>query len=301
MAKRYDILDEMRGRIAVAALAATVLGALAACGSSGTDPGTDGGTPGEDSGPSETGPEEETSTGDAGPDATGDVKPDTRIDAGPGYCSGLSPRPKFCDDFDDGNLANGWSVQNVAGGAVMDLDISGFTSAPYAMAIVTPAMNAGQFAPAALRAERIAPARHVTYSFSAYFVTDPAVTKGALAIAGLDVRSAGPGHYFTLYLRDDPQDGISTPAAVFEEIEGATTTRFPLAALPPMGAWTRIVIDIDLDAAKANVTFGAVKVVDNVTIGTTGGAEATFRLGAVYNYGPADMVEARFDDVVVDF
>jgi hypothetical protein len=300
MAKRYDILDWMRGRIAVAALAAAIVGVLGACGSNGTDPGMDAGPPADDGG-IESATDEDTSVADAGTDAPADTKPDTQRDASTGYCATLSPAPKFCDDFDDGNLTDGWSVQNVAGGAVMDLDISSFTSAPYAMAIVTPAINAGQFAPAALRAERIAPARHVTYSFSAYFVTDPAITKGALAIAGLDVRSAGPGHYFTLYLRDDPQDGVSTPAAVFEEIEGATTTRFPLAALPPMGAWTRIVIDVDLDAAKANVTFGGVKVVDDVTIGTSGGAEATFRLGAVYNYGPADMIEARFDDVVVDF
>lgn len=300
MSERYDILEEMRGRIAVAALAASVLGVMAACGSTaGTDPTTDGGTPGEDSGPAEAAPQEDSAATDAGVDVVADAKPDVKLEAGgPSFCAGLSKKPKFCDDFDDGDLSNDWAFTNVLGGSAAGIDVSSFASAPYSMGVVTPALANMQSGPAHVRQTLLATAKHPSLSFSAYFVSDPAVTKGALAIAALDVSL---DHFFTLYLRDSPQDGVSTPAAVLEEIEGGTITRYPLAALPPMGAWTRIVIDVDLDAAKLNVTFGAVKVIDDQTIGTSGGTEATFRIGAVYLFGPSDKFEARFDDVVVDF
>jgi len=300
MPGRYDILEQMRGRIAVAALAAAMAGALGACGSDGgVDPGSDSGVPGDDAGPDTTTSDADLpDSADANVDAPTDAKTDAKIDAGPSFCSTLSPAPKFCDDFDDGDAANAWNTQTVLGGSVLDVDNVTYASAPYSLGIATPPLLNMQSAAALLRKTLFGTAKHSTLSFSTYFMTSPVVTKGSLAIATLDVSL---DHFFTLHLRDSPQDGVSLPAAVLEEIEGSTITRFPLSSVPPMSAWTRVVIDIDLNAAKANVTIGGTKVVDNVTIGTTGGTEATVRLGAIYLFGPADPVEARFDDVVIDF
>ena len=299
MPRRYDILEAMRGRIAVAALATALMGALAACGSEGgVDPSADAGPPGDDAGPDTTTSDADVPDADAGADAPVDAKPDTKIDAGPSFCSALSPKPKFCDDFDDGDAADAWDSQAVVGGSALDIDVSSYTSAPYSLGVFTPALANMQAASAALRKTLFGTAKHSTLSFSTFLVSNPVVTKGSLAIATLDVSL---DHFFALHLRDSPQDGVSLPAAVLEEIEGSTITRYPLSSLPPMGAWTRVVIDIDLNTAKANVTIGGTKVVDDVTIGTSGGTEATVRLGAFYHFGPADPVEARFDDVVIDF
>ncbi|MBS2013883.1 MAG: hypothetical protein JST00_13420 [Deltaproteobacteria bacterium] len=287
----------MRGRIAAVSIAAATMGWLVACGgTSETDPSPDAGLPGEEAGTEDSGPDVVDT--DAGTDGASDAKPDRANDASAGYCATLSPKPKFCDDFDDGDVANDWLFKNVLGGSVLDLDVSSATSAPYSMGIVTPPLTNMQQGPAHLRQTLFGNAKHQKLSFSTYFVTSPTITKGTLAIATLDVST---DHFFTLYLRDSPTDGVSTPAAVLEEIQGATTNRFPLASLPPMGAWARITLDVDLVAGKASVLIGSTKAVDDVTIGTTGGTEATFRLGAVYLFGPADPVEARFDDVVVDY
>lgn len=289
----------MRGRIAVAALATALVCAMAACGSEGgVDPGADSGPPGDDAGPDGTTSDADVPDSDASVDAPVDAKPDTRIDAGPSFCSSLSPKPKFCDDFDDGDAANAWDALTSVGGTLLDIDVTSYRSAPYSLGVATPPLLNMQAATANLRKTLFGSAKHSKLAFSTFFVTDPVVTKGALAIATLDVSL---DHFFTLHLRDSPQDGVSVPAAVLEEIEGSTITRFPLSALPPKGAWARIEIDLDLNAAKANVTIDGAKVVDNVTIGTTGGTEATVRLGAFYLFGPADPVEAAFDDVVIDF
>lgn len=295
----------MRAWIAAAALTLaasvgvmTLAAPIAGCGSTApVDAGDGDGGPG-DGGFVESGLGDDAAQDGGGTDGGADAKADAKIDAGPGFCVSLSPAPKFCDDFDDGDLEDDWAFKNVVGTSTIALDDTGPKSPPFAAAVVTKALTVGQSGPAHLRQTLIAAARHPSLSFSAYFTTSTTLTKGALAIATLDVSL---NHFFTLYLRDDPQDGISTPTANLEEIDGATTTRHVLASPPPTGVWTRIVIDLDLDAGKANVSFDGVKALANEPISGSGGTEATFRVGAVYLFGPADPFQARFDDVVVDF
>jgi len=276
---------------------AATAGAAACGGSSGDtpDPGADAAPeassiPGSDGGPTDP---------DAAPasDAGADSGPPVRADAGPG-CAALSPPARFCDDFDDGDVADDWTIANVLNGSALDLDTAGgAVSAPASMRVTTKAVAAMSTAPAHLRHTVFGAVNHATLSFWALFTTSPAITKGAVAIATLDVTTS---HFFTLWLRDAPQDG-SDPAAVLEEINGATITRTPLTKLPPMGAWTRVVIDLDLVAGKASVSFDADRAVDAAPIAAVPGTEATFRVGAVYVFGPADPLQASFDDVIVDF
>jgi hypothetical protein len=135
---------------------------------------------------------------------------------------------------------------------------------------------------------------HAKLSFSAFFPT-VTLTQGAIAIATLDVSL---NHFFTLNLRDqDP----TAPAASLEEYANGTLTRHVLTRLPPAGVWTRVVIDLDFGAGKANVSFDAQKALDGEPITALAGTEGTIRVGGVYVEGPADVFEARFDDVVLDF
>lgn len=229
---------------------------------------------------------------DAGDAADVDAaKPDA--DAGAKYCLSLVPTPRFCDDFDDGDLTNDWTTSAFVPGAVAALDPTSFTSGPASFHVLTPATNATASNNALVRLTMFAAVSHPKLSFSAFL---PAVTftKGAIAIARLDVAL---NHLFTLYLRD--RDPVA-PTAILEEYVGGTTTRHLLTTLPPINAWTRIALDLDLANGQANVSFDAQKALDAEPIAALAGSEATVRLGAIID-GPADAFDARFDDVVVDY
>jgi len=134
---------------------------------------------------------------------------------------------------------------------------------------------------------------HAKLSFSMRLETTT-FTKGAVAIATLDV---GVAHAFQLWLRhEDP----GAPAATLYELAPGGEQRHDLTALPPAQTWTRVGIDIDLVAGKATVTFDATKVVD-ATIEKTAADKTTYRVGVVYIYGPADPLDANFDDVVLEY
>jgi hypothetical protein len=210
-----------------------------------------------------------------------------------GYCAGLTPKPKFCDDFDDLDLENDWDQATIIPPSIMDLDDSTFTSAPVSYVVATKLVAAGSSGNISLRKTVLGNVSHVQLAFSALFASTT-LTRGLVAIATLDVST---NHFFTLYLRDGELDGFGA----LEEQASGTKTRHVLLALPPAGAWTRIVLDLDLVTGKANVSFGAQKALDGEPITPLVGTEATVRLGAVFVYGPTDPFQAAFDDVVVDF
>jgi len=276
------------------ALAAAAV-ATVACGSDpggeGTDPPlieADGGDGGSPPAPGE----------DSGADAPAlDAGPDVKVDAGPPFCSALSPAPKFCDDFDDGDLSDDWDFTNVILPSTLVLDTATFASAPASMHVQTKTLAAMQNGPAHLRRTIFATAVHPRLSFSAFYAST-SITSGAVAIASLDVSLS---HFFTLYLRDAPGDGTSDPAVVLEEIDGSATIRHVLPKAPPAGVWTRIGIDVDLVRGRATVSYGGEKVLDDEVVSMNGGEEVTVRVGAVYVFGPAAPFEAVIDDVVVDY
>jgi hypothetical protein len=211
-----------------------------------------------------------------------------------GYCAGLVPKPKFCDDFDDLDLTNDWDQPTVLAPSVMDLDDSTYTSAPVSYIVTTKALLQGSAGNVHLRKTVLGAVSHVQLAFSAFFATTT-LTQGLVAIATLDVSS---NHLFTLYLRDDDP---GAPAAVLEEQVNGTVVRHVLAKLPVAKAWTRIILDLDFVAGKANLSFGAQKALDDEPITALVGTEATIRLGAVYVYGKADPFQAGYDDVFLDF
>ena len=231
---------------------------------------------------------------DAGSDAARDAKKDVLLPP-TGYCAALSPQPRFCDDFDDLDLTNDWDKPPTqVPPSVMGLDDSAFTSAPASFIAATSAVAKDAIGNVSLRKTVLGNVTHAKLSFSARF-SNTNLTKGLVGIATLDVSTS---HLFTLYLRDGD---LNAPAAVLEEQANGVTTRHLLSALPPAGAWTRIVLDLDFVSGKANLSYDAVKGLDNVSITALAGTEATIRLGAVYVYGPTDPFQANFDDVVLDF
>ena len=260
-----------------------------ACGDETTEPAvTDAGV--------DAGPETGSEVPDAAPpkeaDAGADAAPDAPVTKG--FCASLAAKPRFCDDFDDADLKNNWDVATIVNGDG-DLDPTDATSPPASFAVETAPLGNGQAANVHLRATATgAPTGHVKLTFSVRLATTT-FTQGVVAIATLDVSQT---HFFTLYLRDgDP----TAPAATLEETTASGTTRHLLTKVPPANTWTRATIDLDLGASKASVFWGADEALDAVAITPGPALDPTIRIGAVYVFGPADAVSARFDDVVLDF
>jgi hypothetical protein len=209
-------------------------------------------------------------------------------------CKSRVPAPKFCDDFDDGDLEDDWTSSAFTPGSVAELEGTTFTSAPASFHVVTtPIAAVGAGGNVLLRSTSIAPVSHAKVSFSV-LLAKVTFTKGTIAIASVDVSQ---NHFFTLYLRDPD---LSAPTAILDEYVAGIVTRHPLAKLPPVAVWTRVAIDLDLTNGKASVTFGAEKALDAEPITKLAGSEATVRIGAIID-GPADAFEASFDDVVIDY
>lgn len=275
---------------------AAVLGA-AACGGTDDDAGPTGdAAPAEASADDDGGPAIDAAAPDAPAEAAADatvVPP--KPDGGSPPCASIVPKPVFCDDFDDGDLKDDWEVLNVSAGSSATLDTTGYASPPASFAAQTKAVVAQDAAFAHVRTTVTGTPSRVRLAFSAYF---PRTTldKGMLAIATVDVSQS---HFFTLFLRDGDPDA---PGPTLEESVPGTTTRHVLGSPPPANAWTRIVVDLDLAAGKASVTWDATKALDGAAIATTPTAvDPTIRIGALYVYGPQDAFEARFDDVLVEY
>jgi len=193
----------------------------------------------------------------------------------------------FSDDFSDGNLADDWDVLTVANGTTAEIDMGAFH-------VKTKVIAAQEADFAHLRKTVPGAPSRVRLSFSATFPSTT-FTKGSMAIATVDVSN---NHFFTLWLRDTDS---SAPAASLEEISLSGTKRNVLGSPPPTNVATKIVVDIDLAAGTASVTWDATKALDAAAIqkGTT--EDPTIRVGAVYDYGPQDAFEAHFDDVVLEY
>lgn len=215
-------------------------------------------------------------------------------DGGPGFCASLPSQPRFCDDFDDGELEDDWTVVNATPPTDTNVDLAlDARSAPYAFFGEVDPQPAGGFANASVR--KTVPGAFTRGKLS-FAVKLPSldVGLGDVSIATFDV--AGD-HFFTLHLRDVD---LATPGPSLEESHPSGTKHIALSALPPAGAWTRIVVDLDLAAGKASVDFGGTKVLDGAAIAAEPGTAAVVRVGAVYVEGPTNVFRVLVDDVVYD-
>jgi hypothetical protein len=229
---------------------------------------------------------------DAVPDVA-DAKPDVIVPPAH-FCAGQAPVPKFCDDFDDGDLTNGWTASAVqAAGTVFELDTATSTSAPASFHVLTMAEMAAASNNALLRTTMFGIVHHAKLAFST-LLPSVTFTKGVIAIARFHITL---NDSYTLYLRGPDSAGN---VATLEETVMGVTTEHALTTLPPIAVWTRVAIDLDLMAGKVTVAFDGQKALDAAPITVIAGSEATVRLGAIVD-GPSDAFEAHFDDVIVDF
>jgi hypothetical protein len=196
----------------------------------------------------------------------------------------------FGDDFEDGDLEDDWDVTNVCIGCSAEIDQGAFLAK-------TKSIVSQETAFAHLRTTVMGAPSRVRLSFDASFPS-VTLTKGSLAIATVDVSAS---HFFSLYLRDTDMDDMDAPAASLDEQGGPSPKRHLLTGLPPATTKARVVIDIDLGAGTANVSWGGNVVLANEPIGKSIAEDPTVRVGLIYVYGPQDPFEARFDDVLLEY
>lgn len=223
--------------------------------------------------------------GEGGLDAAPDAPKPT------GYCATVSPAPRFCDSFDDGDAANGWQVSTVSNGQ-LSLETGMFRSGPASLAVDTPLITSSSNANVSLRTTVNGSGNRVRFAVSAYF-SGVTFAQGAFGVATVDVSSS---HYFTLWLRDVD----ASPTAVLEELDGSTRTRNVLTSLPAAQTWTRLEIDLDLGAGTGKMTWDGATAWSGA-IAAKPALDPTIRIGAVYVNGPAPAFSALYDDLVLDF
>lgn len=233
-------------------------------------------------------------------DAVDAGREDAAVLPAPGFVSCEAARARasvrFCDDFDDGDLANDWTVANAApaGRALVDLSLEA-RSGPYALYATTEATTDGASATASLRKTILFDATTTRAELSfAVFVPSASVGKGSAAFAGLDVTT---NHFFTLFLKDADPDA---PGPSLEETTTAGTKRTKLPSAPRAGAWTRVSLRLDLAAGTADLAYDAVPVLSKIPIAPGPLTEATFRVGAFYVVGPTPKLEVVIDDVLLE-
>lgn len=226
---------------------------------------------------------------EAGPgtDSSGGSDADAKAsDAG---AEAAGPGPVFTDDFGDDDLEDDWEVVNVCAGCTAAIDQGSFLAQ-------TKSLVAQETAFAHLRTTVPGTPSRVRLSF---FATFPSVTltQGTIAIATVDVSQ---NHFFSLYLRDGD---TAAPGPVLEETTAtAGTKRHVLANLPPAATKTRIVVDVDLGAGAANVSWDATVALANAPIDKTPPAsDPTIRVGLMYVFGPQAPFEVRIDDVLLEY
>lgn len=280
-----------RPSAAFAAFAGCVIaavGCVTACGSSGET--SDPQPQGLDAGPPL--PADDGAAPDAAPDAAIEASSDV-VPPGGRFCARLTPAPRFCDDFDDGDLTNDWTQFVAPTGSIFELDPSTATSAPASFHVVAKATAAAAANNVLLRSTMLGVVKHAKLSFDV-FLPSVTFTKGTFAIAQF---YANLDDAYTLYVRG-PDDASNMP--ILEAYVGGVTTRHTLTKLPPVGVWTHITIDLDLAGGNASVSYDAYKALDAAPFTVLTGTEATVRIGAIVD-GPADAFEASFDDVVIDY
>jgi hypothetical protein len=288
-------------RLALALAVALGLALVTGCGGSASDDpaapdgaapsSDDGAAPADDAGPDHAPP----APGDAGSDAAKDAGPDGAADAGPAFCSTLVPKPKFCDDFDDGDLTDDWDQEvTLPGVSAIALDAADHTSGTGSLRGLVNAVPNGEGGFASLRTTVPGTPTHLVFSY-AVRPKQTAIATGAVSIGGIDLTL---DRVLTLYLRDEDPAGAKPSV---KEISGGSLVYHPIPKVPAADVWTRITFDVDAAAGTLTLLYDAETILDAVAIAPGPIEDPTPRIGATYVFGPTDPFEIHVDDVVLDF
>jgi hypothetical protein len=240
--------------------------------------------------------------GDDAEDApAADTAADTGADTSPSHWCDDHPHP-FCDDFDEAPLVAGWDSVATQSGTV-GLDDAEYTSPPRSfLATVTPlAAGGGGVARLSKRTLELVSSILVAYDVRPEAI-DPAATLGVSAIQLSDGQGA---------LVETINVVLTTGGASIEDIGtasdgGVYVGSLPIAPALPLGAWTRVSLDVELPwdagvgAGTITVSLGENVVLDHARLAPSSqpGLVVIF-LGLVAGSSSATSA-VRYDDLTFD-
>jgi hypothetical protein len=237
----------------------------------------------------------------AGDDAEDAPTADTAADSSPSHWCDDHPHP-FCDDFDEGPLLPGWDTFATESGAVA-LDDAEYTSPPRSfLATVTPvAAGGGGAARLGKRTLELVSSVLVAYDVRPEAL-DPAATLGVSAIQLFDVQGTLVETINVLLTRG----GASIEDIGTASDGGVYVGSLPIAPALPIGAWTRVSLDVELPrdaglgAGTVTVSLGQSVVLDHAPLAPSSqpGLVVVF-LGLVAGSSSATSA-VRYDDVTFD-
>ena len=248
---------------------------------------------------------------DAGANADAPAPDATPVDAPSGaasgpFCAKLSPRPLFCEDFDERGLPGPWSTFHQVGGT-LSIDNAGFVSAPNSLFARYGAMPVGPELDDVLRVAfslQNGPATTALELQVRPTIADP-TPNAAVVIAAVDFIDVANNRYsvqFTLVNK------AGVPNVLLEEQSGFANggTSYVPHAIPdpvPLGQWTDLrltIVAASATAAEAHVFFGAAHEIDvalNVTVRAT---KVQLDVGSTYETQPSMGWGVFYDNIAFD-
>lgn len=245
---------------------------------------------------------------DAGTDAPPlDAPVDARADAP--YCASLSPRPLFCDDFDNNPLSAVWD-QIGDGQGVAEQSTFTFTSPPRALRIATNPLDAGVQPYAIVNKSFPAFAGTPAHPIASFAVRVDAIDPVKTGLLGVIGWRTQAGAYYNLELS---AQAAGTAAARLTLAESSTSTNGLLydarafTTLVPLREWHRVTIDATITDLAAPAGANHVKAyldgvlqVDKALLYAVKTAPIRFELGTSYIDSPSAPWTFFFDDASID-
>lgn len=220
--------------------------------------------------------------GDGGPDASPALP----------FCAGLTPKPAFCKDFDDGKPHAFGFIESLGDVA---LDDASFVSSPSSMRTTGSASGAAYV--------RYRETQNLTKTQRLAFDVFVGARDGTklpdyTSIARIR-EPLGADCSLSIFVTHTASDKSAIFADEADGDAGRTTEKFSMSAYPVAGKWSRVevVLEQELDAVVAGVTIDGVSALARrSTLCPSLGTTAGFDLGAIQ----VGDTELRFDNVVWD-
>jgi hypothetical protein len=225
-----------------------------------------------------------------------------------GFCASRSPAPTFCQDFDEGPLPGNFSGESTVNGT-LSLSKASVVSAPYSLLAQDNALGACAGLNTALR--NFFPALPTAATtFTLDFEIDPLNVDpnsgAALVVASLDFGDAANERYsiqLTLF-----QQGVAGSIGIRLEEQAAYAdggTFYEPHALQnmPSGAWTEVVLEVNLAPASATATvnYGSTPVLSDAPLTISlNPTNLMLTIGSAYESTPSSGWTTGYDNVALN-
>jgi hypothetical protein len=225
------------------------------------------------------------------------------------FCASLSPSPLFCEDFDEGSYAQGWSYTHPASPSTtgsLALDGTEFQSAPASMIAQSNIESAGLVDVAAYLRLALTGTSLLAATLDLDMRVDGADADGGLAVlAQLGLLEAGGGHYFVQLVAES--HGAAPLNVAVNEAYFATGTNnppvtHPVAQTVAIGAWTHVTLAVTAPfaggAGTETLSFDGTQVGSSAIAVPVTNFTEELGVGLTFVQVPSNGWTVLYDDVV---